>query len=178
MGDERSRAAVETAAQYADGLVTEDYLVAAAAAAQDAYLNARREKGEVAAYAELAAARAAFWSVELASYSACNFAFLAAGDGVKPGPEHTAQCHLLRCIFGPLPFRAVTIDMSWLTWNGGLVPRLAHSIYDERAFDHLPILADALLEAGCDDADILGHCRQPGPHVRGCWLVDLLTERS
>ena len=55
---------------------------------------------------------------------------------------------------------------------------LANLIYDERAFDRLPILADALEDAGCDDADILRHCREPGEHVRGCWVVDLLLGKS
>jgi hypothetical protein len=52
------------------------------------------------------------------------------------------------------------------------------AIYTDRAFDRLPILADALEEAGCTDAAILEHCRGPGPHVRGCWVVDLLLDKS
>ncbi len=48
----------------------------------------------------------------------------------------------------------------------------------DRAFDRMPILADALQDAGCDNLNILNHCRQPGEHVRGCWVVDLLTGRS
>jgi len=72
--------------------------------------------------------------------------------------------------FVPLP----VIDPSWLAWNQGAVARLAKQIYDDRAFDRLPILADALEDAGCDDADLLLHCRKPGPHVPGCWGVDLL----
>ena len=58
------------------------------------------------------------------------------------------------------------------------VVQLAQSIYDDRAFDRLPILADALEEAGCTDAAILDHCRGPGPHVRGCWAVDLLLGKT
>jgi hypothetical protein len=54
------------------------------------------------------------------------------------------------------------------------VVKLAQAIYEERAFDRLPVLADALEEAGYHDPDIVAHCRQPGEHVRGCWLVDLL----
>ena len=57
--------------------------------------------------------------------------------------------------------------------------RLAQGIYDERAFDRLPVLGDALEDAGCHDDAVLGHCRQQGKqHVRGCWLGDLLTGRS
>jgi hypothetical protein len=59
-----------------------------------------------------------------------------------------------------------------------MVVKLAESIYDERAFDRMPILADALEEAGCANADILAHCRQPGEHVRDCWAVDLLLGKE
>jgi hypothetical protein len=55
---------------------------------------------------------------------------------------------------------------------------MAQVIYDERKFEDLPFLADALEEAGCDNADILNHCRGPGPHVRGCWVVDLLLGKE
>src|SRR5205807_298981 len=84
------------------------------------------------------------------------------------------QLMLLHDIIGN-PFRPVRFDPSCLTYNDGTVVKLARSIYDERAFDRLPILADALEEAGCQDGEILGHCRQPGMHVRGCWVVDCLT---
>jgi hypothetical protein len=90
--------------------------------------------------------------------------------------ERVLQCEILRDFFNP--FRPVKVEPSWLTWNDSAVPRLAHAIYDERAFDRLPVLADALEEAGCTNADILGHCRGPGPHVRGCWVVDLLLDKE
>ena len=66
-------------------------------------------------------------------------------------------------------------DPRWRTSN---VTALAQAIYDDRAFDRLPILADALEDAGCTDADILNHCRQPGEHVRGCWVVDLVLGKE
>jgi hypothetical protein len=72
----------------------------------------------------------------------------------------------------------VAVGPSWLAWNDGTVVKLAQGIYDDRAFDRLPVLADALEEAGCDDADILDHCRRPGEHVRGCWVVDLLLGKK
>jgi hypothetical protein len=72
---------------------------------------------------------------------------------------------------------SVRAEPSWLAWNDGTVPRIAQDIYDEWAFDRLPILADALEDAGCDNADILAHCRQAGEHVRGCWVVDLLLDK-
>ena len=89
--------------------------------------------------------------------------------------EKAAQSHLLRDIFGPLPFCPVALDPSWLT---STVVALAQTIYAERAFDRLPILADALEDAGCDNADILTHCRGDGPHVRGCWVVDLILGKE
>jgi hypothetical protein len=55
---------------------------------------------------------------------------------------------------------------------------LAQAIYDERAFDRLPILADALLDAGCDNEELLAHLRSEGPHVRGCWAVDLILGKG
>jgi hypothetical protein len=79
---------------------------------------------------------------------------------------------ILRDLFGN-SFRPASVDPFWLTWNGGTVPKLAQAIYDERRFADLPVLADALEEAGYTSADILDHCRRPGEHVRGCWVVDL-----
>jgi hypothetical protein len=65
-----------------------------------------------------------------------------------------------------------------LTWEGGTIPRLAQAIYDEGGFDRLAVLADALEDAGCTDAIILGHCRGPGVHVRGSWVIDLLLGKE
>jgi hypothetical protein len=81
---------------------------------------------------------------------------------------------LLRCIAGN-PFRPVMLDPSWLT---STVVALAESIYADRAFDRLPILADALQDAGCENEDVLAHCRGAGPHARGCWVVDLLLGKT
>ena len=55
---------------------------------------------------------------------------------------------------------------------------MAQVIYDDRAFDRLPLLADAMEDAGCADQEILDHCRSNGEHVRGCWVVDLLLGKS
>lgn len=92
--------------------------------------------------------------------------------------ELAVQASFLHDLFGPLLFRSVDLDPSWLTWNDGTVRRIAQAIYDERGFDRLPILADALEDAGCQDTEILTHCRGPGPHVRGCFVVDLLLEKE
>jgi len=88
------------------------------------------------------------------------------GDPVNDYPTYAA---LLRDIFGN-PFRPVVFPPSWRSETAVL---LARGIYNDRAFDRLPILADALEEAGCDHADVLTHCREPnGVHARGCWVVD------
>ena len=84
------------------------------------------------------------------------------------------QADLARDIFGN-PFRPVPFDPAWRTT--AVVP-LAEGIYAERAFDRLPVLADALQDAGCEDEELLGHCRGPGPHVRGCWVVDLVLGKE
>ena len=80
----------------------------------------------------------------------------------------------LHDIFGN-PFRPIVADHAWLTPT---VQSIASAIYQDRAFDRLPILADALEEAGCTNADVLLHCRQPGEHVRGCWVVDLVLGKK
>jgi hypothetical protein len=92
--------------------------------------------------------------------------------------EGREQASLLRCIFGN-PFRPPPLtEPAWLKRHDGTVVNLAQAIYDERRFQDLPILADTLEEAGCTNADILDHCRQPGDHVRGCWVVDLLLGKD
>jgi len=88
--------------------------------------------------------------------------------------EEEVQSSLLRDIFGN-PFSPVAFDPRWLTTD---VVALARGIYEDRAFDRLPLLADALMDAGCDSDDILSHCRSEGPHVRGCWVVDLVLGKE
>jgi hypothetical protein len=88
------------------------------------------------------------------------------------GAEHQAE--LLRCIFGD-PFRPVALEPAWRT---DTALGLSRQMYASREFSAMPILADALQEAGCDRADILDHCRGSGPHVRGCWVVDLVLGKE
>jgi hypothetical protein len=95
--------------------------------------------------------------------------------------ERAAQSDLLRCIIGN-PFRPVSISPAWLTHQ---VVALAQAAYEERELPagtidnaRLAVLADALEEAGCNQADLLAHLRGPGPHVRGCWAVDLLLGKE
>jgi hypothetical protein len=91
--------------------------------------------------------------------------------------EEAAQRELLRDVFGN-PFRPAAVDPAWLARHDGAVPRLAQGIYDEGRFADLPVLADALEEAGCADETVLAHCRGGGPHVRGCWVLDLLLGKK
>jgi hypothetical protein len=98
--------------------------------------------------------------------------------------EEDQQKHegdLLRCIFGSLPFRSLPpVAPVVLTWNEGTVALLATAIYEERTFsrERMGVLADALEEAGCIAPELLNHLRGAGPHVRGCWVIDLLLGKS
>ena len=88
--------------------------------------------------------------------------------------ELSRQCADLRDIFGN-PFRPVAVDPSWLTSD---VVAMCRGMYETRDFAAMPILADALQDAGCENADVLSHCRGDGPHVRGCWVVDLMLGKA
>jgi hypothetical protein len=89
-------------------------------------------------------------------------------------PERAGQTAILRDIFGN-PFRPVAFDPAW---RGDTVVSLAKGMYDSRDFSAMPVLADALQDAGCDSNDILDHCRGQAPHVRGCWVVDLVLDKE
>lgn len=84
-----------------------------------------------------------------------------------------AQSQILRCLFHP--FRSITSSPEWRT---DTAIALARGIYDSREFGAMPILADALQDAGCDNDDILAHCRSGEAHVRGCWVVDLVLGKE
>jgi hypothetical protein len=90
-----------------------------------------------------------------------------------------AMANILRDIFGNAFRPSAPPPPAVLTWNDGTVRRMAQGIYDGREFGRMPILADALLDAGCDDEEVLQHCRQQGAlHTRGCWVIDLLLGGS
>jgi hypothetical protein len=170
LGDDRSRRVVEVAEQYADGLATQAEL----AAAEEAALGANSGP----------ASRLASWVGDQGPWQAARMIVLAIWQAQR---EHIAKDWsgkmgsrsraMLHCVFSN-PFRPVTLDPKWLLWNHGTVPAIARRVYDERAFHDLPILADALEDAGCTDQDILAHCRTGGPHVRGCWVVDLVLGKE
>ena len=185
--DERSRRAVEIMERDADGAAGNEDLYLAVVGAESV---ANRRTTEAVGAAEEAAASAAFAALNAtlpdaaraADYCAANAAsavYHAATAASAPSAadaraaERSGQVRLLWEVFGN-PFRLPALSLDVLAWNDGTPPRLARAIHDECAFDRMPILADALEDAGCDDADILNHCRGPNVHVRGCWVVDLL----
>jgi hypothetical protein len=96
-----------------------------------------------------------------------------AGENARP-----VVATLLRDVFGNPFSTPPRLQPAWLTWQGGTIPKLAAATYSDRTFDSLPLVADALEDAGCSDPEILGHLRGPGPHVRGCWAVDLLLAKA
>lgn len=87
--------------------------------------------------------------------------------------ELAIRCRFVRDIFGN-PFRETIIKAEWLNWNQRTVRSIAKSIYEDESFEELPILGDALEDAGCDNQLILRHCREHHTHIRGCWVLDLL----
>jgi hypothetical protein len=98
------------------------------------------------------------------------------GEQERADPaEGAAQCDLIRDLFRAPRSREMTADPIWLT---PAVAALAAQMYESRDFSPMPILVDALQEAGCDNEDILNHCRSGGVHVRGCWVVDLVLGKE
>ena len=155
--DERSRNAVMVGERYIDGHATEKELNRAYQQAQAVYA---REAWTEEPHVEWAAVEAACpFLLDIDTTANCAF-------DSEIGSEGT---NLLRDIFGN-PFRPVAFDPAWRTPT---VASLAQAIYADRRFADLPILADALEDAGCTNSDVLEHCRTPGEHVRGCWVVDL-----
>ena len=169
---------VEAAERYADGLIGWDEL---RAAEQSAYDRSGLQGEDSALWAATHTAgdcieTTPYHHDEDVSYTHAALAAGHASDAFEETrhAERLAQCHLIRDIFGN-PFRIVTLDPAWVTPE---VVILARTIYDERGFDRMPEFADALEESGCSDDCIMNHCRGPGPHVRGCWVIDLVLGKS
>jgi hypothetical protein len=200
LSHEDSRQAVEVAERYADGKATRDELAAAQARADAVATPIGERLGHLRPgtpeQRPVAMAWNAAWAAASAAYiqdrggmevcvtytstldNALNCASQFRDAESKEGKaEQQMQCCLFRDIFGN-PFLSVRIDPAWLAWNGGSVVTLAQAIHDERTFDRLPILADALEEAGCTDANLLEHCRAPGVHVLGCWVLDSILDKG
>jgi hypothetical protein len=182
MSDERIRAAVEVAERYSDGVASPEELDAAQTKVRSCYVEydpwgIEQEVAEAAEWTLWAVAKegtdvAAATAARVPGYDVTE---KTGWNEARYYAAYKGQSDLFRCLLGSLPFRPVTLNPAWRTSN---VTALAQTIYDDRAFDRLPILADALEDAGCDNADILNHCRAPGVHVRGCWVVDLLLGRE
>jgi hypothetical protein len=166
--DIRSRTAVEVIEKCADGLVSMEELRAACKAAYEVFTRS----DAAADWAASAVAYGAVAEPDLAALGATRCAFARHRTGI--GVERAAQTRLLRELLGN-PFRPVGFDPTWRTPPAVAIARTA---YEERRFEALPILADALEEAGCRNAAILEHCRSEGEHVRGCWVVDQVLEKE
>src|SRR5262249_49025865 len=154
---------------FADGLASAAELQQALGVA----LNVRSQAASAASAANWSAAAVAIDAANSASdMAAMAFAFtvhpcLADPPWPKAEAEERArQAVLLRDIFG-IPQRPVRVDPAWLRWNAGCVAKIAQAVYDLYRFADLPVVADALEDAGCNDARLLSHCREPGDHVRG-----------
>jgi hypothetical protein len=169
--DERSRAAVEVAERYADGLASEEERRAAYAVASTVpvWVDGRFTNRAVVVRTAL---KTCGDDVRHDVTRIREDAIEAAGK-----EERVGQWRLLRCMFGN-PFRRVQVGPAWLAWEGGTVCQFAEAIYEERAFERMPYLADALEEAGCTSSPILAHCRGTGEHVRGCHVVDAILGRE
>jgi hypothetical protein len=183
LSNDAVREAVEVAERFADTQAT----------AAELHLARTRAKWFARGYPFGARARAAVRASspdarEAASATgpAVFAAYAAAGQFSGRDAESTAHCDLLRCIFDPLPFGPLLpLARSILTWRDSTVMILAEDAYERRELPcghlelmRLAVLADALVDAGCTDAQILEHLRGPGPHCRGCWALDLVLNRS
>ena len=114
-----------------------------------------------------------------AAWHNAMYAIMALHYSQEDVTEGRSQAALLRDIVGN-PFAPPRpVEAAWLRWNDGTVVRIAQGIYEERAFERMGVLADGLLDAGCDDEKMLQHCRQEeAVHARGCWVIDLLLGKS
>ena len=91
--------------------------------------------------------------------------------------ESRRQVELLNELFGN-PFRPAVLQPHWLAWGDGVVVSMAREIEEAQRFAELPYLADALMDAGCDDETLLRHSRQTEGHIRGCWVLDVLLGKN
>jgi hypothetical protein len=187
LADRWSREAVETTERFADRVADRHDFQVARDTAADVVRWVGQKPGDPAARELAALAAKAAHAVTLehpldaARAASEHAAAVAVRGGTRPDERAARALHagLLRDLLGPLPFRPLPFDPSWFHWENGGVKRLARDLYEHRRFaDGLPALGDALARAGCTDAEVLAHCRGPGPHVRGCWVVDLLLGKT
>ncbi len=176
--DERSFVAIEVAEQFADGAAKRAALIAAQVAARAAVneLGQTESKWEPDGWAANAVEMVVHGTAKIYFQLTATRAAEAIGQSrVRTNAaERAIQLGLLRDIFGN-PFRPVAFSPSWRTSPVGAI---ASRMYESRDFGAMPILADALQDAGCDSTDILDHCRGEGSHARGCWVVDLVLGKA
>jgi hypothetical protein len=168
--DERSRRAVEVAELFADGVVSEYERIVAESKARDVEKGWSSQSGPQHLYFRAIAAKMTVIRTANAS-TVCRFV---SGFTHERNTLQAEIAKLLRDTVGN-PFRPTPFSPSWRTDTAVL---LASQMYESRDFSAMPILADALQDAGCENADILEHCRGEGPHVRGCWVVDLVLGKK
>lgn len=181
--DERSRRAIEVRERYVDDLATDAEMEAASHAAYAAWLDAHMEiqAREIPPEDSQPVTRL---DDDFQAYIATCYATWAASDyyqgdvlNSSNAVERAIEAQLLRDV-SDNPFRRRIADPGRLAANRGDIQELAQRIYDDHAFQALPLLADALEEAGCVDSNILDHCREPGLHARGCWVVDSILGKE
>jgi hypothetical protein len=182
LSERRVREAFYVAERFADGLAS---LAELAAAHDDARAGHRRLFETIGASvpAKVVAVHEALCqatSPHLAALPlarACASALLGLGrDRAWQEQARQAACQQLRDVFGN-PFRRTRLDRGWLRGRGQTAVLVAGAIYEEREFDQLPVLADALEDADCPHEELVRHCRA-GEHGRGCWVIDALTGRK
>jgi hypothetical protein len=186
-GEEISRHAVEVAERYADGLASETEIEAAKQAAWAVWYPDEatlREQMGFNATSAFAAATGRSWELMQASIRdvLCVGGREESDGRLEPQRDllfRKEAARMMRCVFGNI-VHPVSVKASRLAWLDGTAVRIAEGCYDERACDplRLAVLADALEEAGCTDDAILSHLRSAGPHVRGCWALDLILGKS
>jgi hypothetical protein len=172
-----ARHAFEVGERLADGSATEEERAAAYKPAMDGANGWMSHDLGVCVDATIAAAAAAPAGVIPGIIFSLD-PYLAS----PPGRRHLAwararQARLLREILGN-PFRPVVVKETWLHADGGAVSKMAQEVYDHHRFGDLRRVEDFLRRVGCDDPDLLGHCRSRGPHFRGCWALDALLDRT
>jgi len=172
------RKAVEVAERFADGHADSQQLEAARQRVEGMNYLPVPPADDDTAYAVTAAVDMAIGTTRRnafdAAFDVLTTSFPLAGHASDPQAGETIVADLLCCVFGAY----VHPPGNWKGWSSPAVLDIATAIYSERAFDRLPILADALEDVGCDHAGILNHCRQPGEHVRGCWALDLVLDKK
>ena len=172
--DERSRKAVEVAERRAEARASDADLTAARRGADAAYQISRKQHGPDL-YRLSGAAHLALQAVSIsARFDPRENEFLRGAKERKDKTERKARAALLRELLGN-PFRPASFDSHWRT---STVVALARGIVEESAFDRLPIVADALEDAGCSDKPLLTQLRGRGPHILGCWALDLVLGKD